>query len=130
METKHLNAKGKGQVIYDYTNDILLFKIKNRDYDKSIDFDDNNLSIDIDKEGFITGVQIFDATEVFNLKKGVLQEIKAFEFNSKCENNVITIQLKFVCVLRNKQIERCGQNFIREAFDTQINNSEALCTVN
>ena len=32
MKGKHLEAKGKGECIYDHANDMLLFKIKNRDY--------------------------------------------------------------------------------------------------
>jgi len=30
MKTKHLDGKGKGEMDYDYSNDILLLKIKDR----------------------------------------------------------------------------------------------------
>ena len=46
MNGRHLAAEGKGEYTYDYLNDILLFKIKDRDYLKSLDFD--NLIVDID----------------------------------------------------------------------------------
>ena len=65
MANKHLDGKGKGEYSYDYKNDVMFFKIKNRDYLKSIDFD--NFVADIDKEGYITGVRIFDATRIFKL---------------------------------------------------------------
>ena len=52
MEIKHLDAKGNGEVDYDYAHDIILFKVKDREYSKSVEFED--LVLDIDKEGFIT----------------------------------------------------------------------------
>ena len=56
MTKRHLDAKGKGEYDYDYRNDILLFKIKDRNYLKSLEFE--NLVIDFDDKGFITGLRI------------------------------------------------------------------------
>lgn len=127
MKTKHLNAKGKGEYMYDYRNDILLFKIKDRDYAKSIEFD--NLTIDIDTEDFITGLRIFDASKVLKIPKIALQHIKKFEFHTQVENKVIQIQLRFGYVLRNRPIVTHGQDFIREALKAKIHDSEVVCTV-
>ena len=132
MENKHLDARGKGEYTYDYRNDILLFKIKNRDYAMSIEFE--NLIVDIDKEGFITGLRIFDASQLFKLSKIALNKVRSFEFNTKVETGakkekVITIQLRFVPMLRNKPMIKQGQDIVREAFSSQIKNSEVLCTV-
>ena len=134
MEGKHLDARGKGEYTYDYLNDILLFKIKNREYSISIEFE--NLIVDIDKEGFITGLRIFDASQLFGLSKVALKDVKSFEFNTKVENKtgtkeekIITIQLRFIPMLRNKPMIRQGQDIQRETFSTQIKNSEVLCTV-
>ena len=127
MEGKHLDARGKGEYTYDYRNDILLFKIKDRDYAMSIEFE--NLIVDIDKKGYITGLRIFDASQVFKLSKLALNNVKLFEFNSKVEDKVITIQLRFTSVLRNKPVIKHGQDIVREASDSQIRNSEVLCTV-
>ena len=123
---KHLDAKGKGEFSYDYRNDILLFKTKNRDYQKSIDFD--NFTLDIDTKGFITGIRIFDASKIFGLSKMALNNIKQFEFNTRAEEKVITIQLKFMSVLRNKPQIIGGENFVREAFRSKIEDSELICT--
>ena len=112
MELKHLNAKGNGESDYDYINDILFFKIKDRGYHKSIEFED--IVLDIDKEGFITGIQIFDASEVFKLSKEALREIKKWAFEIKIENNTINIHLIFKVNSRNKIIER-GQSIIRKS---------------
>lgn len=127
MESRHLDARGKGEYTYDYRNDILLFKIKNRDYDISIEFD--NLIVDVDKEGFITGLRIFDASQIFKLSKLELSRVKGFEFNSKVEGKIITIQLRFTLVLRNKPVIKHGQDIVRESADSHIKNSEVLCTV-
>lgn len=127
MESRHLDARGKGEYTYDFRNDILLFKIKDRDYAMSIEFE--NLIVDIDKEGFITGLRIFDASQVFRLTKLALNNVKRFEFNTKVENKIITIQLRFISVLRNRPVIKHGQDIIREASDSHIRNSEVLCTI-
>ena len=126
MKMRHLNAPGKGEYHYDYRNDILLFKIKDRNYKISIDF--GNLIVDVDEEGFITGLRIFDASRVFKLPKLALNNLRSFEFHTKVEEKVISIQLRFNCILRNSIIKQ-GQDFVREAVDSQIKNSEVLCTI-
>ena len=127
MNGRHLAAEGKGEYTYDYLNDILLFKIKNRDYLKSLDFD--NLIVDIDKEGFITGMRIFDASEIFNIPKLALKNITFFKFNARVEDKKVTIQLEFIPVLRNKPLIKQGQNLIREAIGSEVRYSEVVCTV-
>lgn len=127
MKGRHLKALGKGECIYDYVNDMLLFKIKNRDYLKSLDFD--NLIVDIDKEGFITGLRIFDASEIFNIPKVALKNIKSFRFHARIEDKKVSIQLEFIPVLRNKPLIKQGQNLVREAIGSQVSNSNVLCTV-
>ena len=127
MNGRHLAAEGKGEYTYDYLNDILLFKIKNRDYLKSLDFD--NFIVDIDKEYFITGMRIFDASKIFNIPKLALKNIKSFRFNARVEDKKVTIQLEFIPVLRNKPLIKQGQNLIREAIGSEVRNSEVVCTV-
>lgn len=127
MSGKHLEAEGKGQHFYDYINDILLFNIKNRDYLKSLDFD--NLIVDLDKEGFITGLRIFDASKIFNIPRLALKNIRSFKFNAQIEDKKVTIRLEFVPILRNKPLIKQGQNLVREALDSEIKNSEVICTI-
>jgi uncharacterized protein YuzE len=127
MEKRHLDARGTGEHTYDYANDILLFKIRDRDYAISIDFD--NLIVDVDTKGFITGMRIFDASELFGLSKLALNNVKSFEFNAKAENKIITIQLRFTSVLRNKPVIRHSQDIVREASDSHIKDSQVMCTV-
>jgi len=97
---RHLNATGKGESLYDYKYDIFTFKIKDRKYKKSIEF--QNFVADIDSEDFITGIRIFDASKVFGIDKFILKNIIQCEFKANIENKVITIVLKFVAKIRNR----------------------------
>lgn len=127
MEKKHLDARGKGEYTYDYPNDILLFKTKDRDYAKSLEF--GNLIVDVDTEGFITGLRLFDASKILKLSKITLKHLKQFEFNADVEDKIITIQLRFTCTIRNAPKVVQGQDFIREALSESIQNSEVICSV-
>ncbi len=126
MTMKHLNAKGEGAFDYDYKNDTLFFKIKNRKYDISIEFDD--IVVDVDKEGFMTGVQIFGASKMFKIPKEGLRNIKYFEFDTKAEGNIITIRVLFRYARRNKMLIERGENLMREA-SAPLKDSEVLCTI-
>ncbi len=126
MEPKHLDARGKGEVDYDYKNDILFFKVKDREYAKSLEFEE--IVLDIDKEGFITGIQLFGASELFRIDKETLRNVRGWEFHIKAESNVITLQLRFEMIKRNKVIVEQGQNMVREA-TSPLADSEVLCKI-
>jgi len=79
MTKPYLNAKGKGEADYDYANDILFFKIKDREYSHSIELED--IVLDIDVSGIITGIQIFAASNMFQIEKEALQNNKKFIFS-------------------------------------------------
>ena len=100
-ETRQLNAKG--EMDYDYSNDILFFKAKNREYSKSLEF--NNIVIDIDKENFIVGIQIFDASKFLRISKIALRSVPKWQFRANIIDNKIEIRLVFQVVYRNKRIE-------------------------
>ena len=123
---RHLDGTGNGETKYDYSNDVLLLKIKDRDYKKSIELD--NLVVDFDSEDFIYGLRIFDASKVLELPKESLRNIQKFDFKAMVEDNIIYIKLSFVATLRNKGLIRQGQDIVREA-ETDIEDSEMVCTV-
>jgi len=126
MTQKLLNAGKNGEFCYDYKYDILLFKIKNREYFKSFDFD--GVVIDMDKEGFLTGVQIFDAAKMFKVPKSALRDIKEWDFRAQIEGKVITVQLSFKAMLRNKEITRISENIQRET-SSPIGDSQSVCAL-
>jgi uncharacterized protein YuzE len=126
MEQRHLDAKGKGEYDYDYQNDILFFKIKNRIYEKSVEMDD--VVVDVDKEGYITGIQIFGASKLLRINRFALKNVKEFELNTKIENKVITVDLRFAVVMRNKVLVQHGQNLMRSTTQ-DLRDSMASCKV-
>jgi len=99
MNTKERRLEGKGAMDYDYVNDILFFKIINREYDRSLEFE--NMVIDIDDEAFIVGLQIFDASKFLGISKTNLK-IKTWQFKAKIMPESIEIRLTCEVNIRNK----------------------------
>ncbi len=102
IKERHLEAKG--EMDYDFANDILFFKLKDREYDFSLEF--YNMVIDVDKGQFITGIQIFDASEFLGISKHNLRTIPKWQFKSRINQGVIEIRLFYKINLRNKIIEK------------------------
>ena len=116
-------STGKGYKDYDYEHDILFFRIQGRDYDYSLEFDGfKNLG----KEGHPIGIELFSASKLFKLPKYALKSIKGFEFHAVAENGILTIQLRFTSILRNKEVVRQGHDFVREAAD--VTEGESVAT--
>jgi len=99
---RHLDGTGKGEFLYDYKYDILTFKIKEREYKMSFEF--QNFVIDIDQENFVTGIRIFDASKVSGLEKHVFRNLFNGEFEASIKDNVISVRIKFVGKMRNKML--------------------------
>ncbi len=116
--------EGKGEVDYDYKHDILFFKTKEREYVKSIELLDN-LVVDVDKEGFLTGIQIFDAAEYLNLDKKVLLNIPNWQFTINVHENIIEIRLVFQIKVRNKIVEK--NPIISQQISQKLPDSELVC---
>ena len=124
--TKELKQlKGKGESDYDLANDILFFKIKDRDYYKSIEAD--RFTMDIDKEGYVVGIQIFDASELFGVDKMQLRNVRNWEFSSIVDEGRIEIRIVFETVYRNKSI--IHKPIITEPLKDDLPDSKVICTV-
>lgn len=104
MTSKKRHLEGNGEMSYDYVNDILLFKVKDREYDYSLEF--KSIVVDIDKEQFIIGIQIFDASKFLQIEKINLRQIPNWKFNAKIEEGTIELRLYYQISLRNKLIEK------------------------
>jgi len=103
-DIKEKILKGKGEMDYDYINDILFFKVKDREYDFSLEF--QNMVIDVDKEKFIVGIQIFDVSKFLDIEKTHLRQIPKWKFEAKISGNVIEIRLFYQIEIRNRIIEK------------------------
>ncbi len=122
---KFRHLEGKGEFDYDYVHDILFFKVKNRTYDRSIEFD--RFAVDIDEENFIVGIQIFDASEFFGFNKEVLRNVNKWKFQASIDENKLEIRLIFQTVYRNKIVE--PRPIIMEELSEPLPDSKVVCTV-
>ena len=102
MEERNLNAPGECD--YDYKYDTLFFKLKDREYLRSIEM--GNLVLDLDSDNFLTGVQIFEASKFLGIDKMKLREISKWDFKSSIKDNIIEIRVNFQIVTRNRIIEK------------------------
>ena len=118
------SIQGKGEVDYDYKHDILFFKTKDREYVKSIELLDN-LVVDVDKEGFLTGIQMFDASEYLKIDKKSLLQIPNWQFTINVHENIIEIRLVFQTKIRNKIVEK--NPIIAQQINQKLPNSEMIC---
>jgi len=107
MKWKTLEAPQKGITDYDFAYDILFFKIKDREYDYSIELDD--LIIDLDTDGFIIGIQIFEASKFLSTRfkkftKSNLTNKINWMYSAKVnfEERKIDIILEYTIIIRNK----------------------------
>ena len=125
MKLKHLEATEKGAMDYDLENDILFLKVAGRTYARSVELDD--IVVDLDQEGAVIGVQVFDVSALFALDKAVLQHVQQWQFSVKIEQNVITIQIFLEFHANGKVVERM-QNLVRES-PLASENSEVVCAL-
>ena len=102
MINKERTLEAEGEMDYDYVNDILLFKVKDRDYNFSIEF--QNMVIDVDNEQFIVGIQIFDASKFLKIGKEHLRKITNWQFKAKLQDNEFRIDLYYQVVVRNQVV--------------------------
>ncbi len=122
-EKKLLNAKGEAD--YDFENDILFFKVKNREYEKSVELD--RFAIDIDDENFVVGMQIFEASKFLGVPKEFLCAIKRWAFQATVAENRLEIRLMFQVLSRNRVIEK--NPIIIEPLKISMPNSNMMCKV-
>ena len=112
--------------MYDYSYDVLFFRVKNREYVESVEID--NMVVDIDKEKFITGFQIFEASKITNTPKQYLRNIANAEFSAKLnKNGRIEIKLFFKVKVRNKVF---NSSFLtNQKFKKVKQTSNVVCSV-
>jgi hypothetical protein len=122
-EIKKLEKSGK--VDYDYVNDILFFKVDDREYSHSVEL--LGYVIDLDTEDFIVGLQIFNASVYFQISKDELRQIKGWKLEASLINGVLEVRLLFSLIVRNKIIEKSP--ILVQKMDEVLPNSRVLCTV-
>jgi len=126
--TKNIKPKileAKGEMDYDYVNDILFFKVKNREYNFSIEF--QSMVIDIDKKQFVVGIQIFDASKFLGINKINLREIPKWRFEAKIDEGIIELRLNYQLQIRNKIFEKSP--IIIQENKSGLPSPQRVCTI-
>ena len=123
MAAKNRNLEKEGECDYDYLNDILFFKVKDREYAKSIELD--NIVVDVDEEEFVVGAQIFNPSELFSLPKETLRNVRKWQFQASVDQNRLELKLVFQTMFRNKIIE--PRPVIIEPLKQPLPNSRITC---
>jgi|SRR3989338_3800639 len=122
-QTRHL--EGKGEFDYDYVEDIIFFKVKDRNYEKSLELD--RIVVDIDEENYIVGIQIFGASEFLGIGKEALRNIKKWLFQASTDGKRLEIRIVFQTIVRNKIIE--PRPIIIEELREFLPDSKVVCTM-
>jgi uncharacterized protein YuzE len=94
----------EGEWDYDFSSDILFFKVKNREYSYSVEL--KSLVIDVDESSCICGLQIFNASRFFDVEKVALKQMSSWKLEASIEQNTIEVRLVFNVIQRNKTIEK------------------------
>lgn len=115
--------KEKGETDYDIKHDILFFKTKDREYTRSIEVE--NLALDIDTHGYVTGIQIFEASKFLNTPKEVLINLAKWKLHTIVYNKRLEVRLFFQVKIRNKIIEK--NPIIVESLKEPLPDSELFC---
>ncbi len=121
MADKHLKAPGECD--YDFKYDTLFFKVKGREYSKSIEA--GNFILEIDSEDFLTGIQIPDASKLLGIDKMKLLEIPKWNFDGRIKDGTIILRLAFQTQIRNKTIET--KPIVFEKAPEGLPNSHLVC---
>ena len=121
---RHLEAPGEWD--YDYLNDTLFFKVKDRNYKKSIELD--RAVIDIDEENFVVGIQIFGASEFFGIGKEALRNVRRWKLQANVDENKLEVRIVFQTMFRNRLVE--PRPIIIEPLKQHLPNSQVICNIN
>lgn len=115
----------KGEADYDDKYDILLLKVSNRSYRRSIELDD--FVIDFDNKNRLMGVQIFDASEYLHVSNETLSKISRWELKITVSGGKIGVQLAFQVKVKDKIVERIPT--ITNSLSQFLPDSELVCEV-
>ncbi len=120
--------KEKGECDYDLVHDILFFKVKNREYEKSIEI--GNMVVDVDSENFIVGLQIFETSKYFMIPKNYIRTVTNWRLEASAEQidetkSRLEVRLMFQVKIRNRIVQ--PRPIITENVNDQLKNSVMVC---
>ena len=117
--------ESSGKIDYDYVNDILYVRVDDRDYSHSVEL--LGYVVDIGTEGFIIGLQIFNASVYFKISKTALRQIKNYSLEASLIEGILEVRLSFNVMIRNKIVEKTP--ILVQQMKENLPNSTVLCTI-
>ena len=88
---------------YDLQNDSIFFYGEDKKYKSSVELE--GVILDFNEEDYLTGIEILDASEKFNVSKADLLNIKNFNATIIINKENIDVQMKMEYYKRNKLID-------------------------
>ncbi len=117
--------KEKAVVTYDSENDIIYMSAKKRKYEFSEQIED--LILDLDKNKKIIGLEILNASKIFNVEKIKLQNLQGSEWVFEADDKKLHIKINFKIILRNKEyLSNFVYSGINDFFDTSFKQKLAV----
>jgi len=109
--------KKSSEVEYDFETDVFTAQPVKRKYDSSIQIGD--FILDLDKRGKINGIEILNASKIFNVSKNVLKNIVAGELELIVNEELIIFKILIKSKICNAQktsmlnIEKIKPDFLK-----------------
>lgn len=127
MAKQQYEKANEGEFLYDDKYDILMMKVKEREYKISVEFQD--FVVDLDTEERIMGVRIFDASKVLGVNKYTLQHIVKLDFKTNVQQGMITVRLAFEGMVKDKEpaLEHFTQQLITNVNGYNFQNASVVC---
>ena len=88
---------------YDLQNDSIFFYGEDKKYKSSVELE--GVILDFNEEDYLTGIEILDASEKFNVSKADLLNIKNFDATIIISKENIDVRMKMEYYKRNKLID-------------------------
>ncbi|MCD4765541.1 MAG: DUF2283 domain-containing protein [Methanosarcinales archaeon] len=88
---------------YDLQNDSIFFYGEDKKYKSSVELE--GVILDFNEEDYLTGIEILDASEKFNVSKADLLNIKNFNATIIINKENIDVRMKMEYYKRNKLID-------------------------
>ena len=111
-----MNKPKKTKIKYSFKEDVFLGIPLKRDYDSS--FQIGNFIFDLDKKGKINGIEILNASKIFNIPKRFLNHIEEAKIEIEANDQFIKLKIHIKTLVRNLHktsslnIERIRPDFI------------------
>ena len=88
---------------YDLQNDSIFFYGEDKKYKSSVELE--GVILDFNEENYLTGIEILDASEKFNVSKADLLNIKNFDATIIISKENIDVRMNMEYYKRNKLID-------------------------